>query len=201
MTFSRPLLVGGAIITLLSAVYATFHLGANQQSDSRINSSEINALRKGDMKKLIFAPQPLALVKTPFMDETKNNKFFSDYNGKYVLVNFWATWCVPCRHEMPSLDELQKELGSDTFEVITIATGHNQLPAIKNFFERAEITNLPILLDPNQDLAQEMSIFGLPSTVILDPSGREIARLRGDAEWSDENAFAIINALVASEGS
>jgi thiol-disulfide isomerase/thioredoxin len=102
---------------------------------------------------------------------------------------------------MPSLDELQKELGSDTFEVVTIATGHNHLPAIKNFFERAKITTLPILLDPNQDLAQEMSIFGLPSTVILDPSGREIARLRGDAEWSDGNAFAIISALVASEGS
>ena len=102
---------------------------------------------------------------------------------------------------MPLLDEIQKELGSDTFEVVTIATGHNHLPAIKKFFERAKITTLPILLDPNQDLAQEMSIFGLPSTVILDPSGREIARLRGDAEWSDGNAFAIISALVASEGS
>ena len=201
MTFSRPLLFGGAIIALLSAVYATFHLGANQQSNPTVNRSEINVLRKGDMKKLIFAPQPLALVKTPFIDETKNNKFFSDYKGKYVLVNFWATWCVPCRREMPSLDELQKELGSDTFEVVTIATGHNHLPAIKNFFKRVKITNLPILLDPNQDLAQEMSIFGLPSTVILDPSGREIARLRGDAEWSDGNAFAIISALVASEGS
>ena len=102
---------------------------------------------------------------------------------------------------MPSLNKLQADLGGDTFEVLTIATGHNPLPAIKTFFKQAEITDLPILLDPKQDLARKMSVFGLPSTIILDPQGREIARLRGDAEWADENAYAVIKTLIATLGS
>ena len=135
----------------------------------------------------------------PFLDENQSIKFFTDYNGKYLLVNFWATWCAPCRKEMPSLNKLQTKFGGDNFKVITIATGHNPIPAIKNFFKKEDITELPILLDPKQDLVKKMSIFGLPSTIILDPRGREIARLRGDAEWADENAFVIIKALIATE--
>lgn len=201
MTLPRPALIGGAIIALLIAVYATFQLGANQQTGEAVDTSEISALRQGDMKKLIFATAPAAPVTTTFTDEAQNAKSFADYKGKYVLVNFWATWCAPCRHEMPSLNKLQTELGGDTFEVVTIATGHNPLPAIKTFFNKAEITDLPILLDPKQDLARQMSVFGLPATIILDPQGREIARLRGDAEWADDNAYKIIRALISDQGS
>ncbi len=197
MTLPRPALFGGAIIAVLIAVYATFQLGANQQSGPSIDTSALSALREGDMKKLIFSSQPASAVTTPFTDEAQNTKSFADYKGKYVLVNFWATWCAPCRHEMPSLNKLQSELGGDRFEVITIATGHNPLPAIKAFFKKAQITDLPILLDPKQDLARKMSVFGLPATIILDPQGREIARLRGDAEWADDNAYTIIKALIA----
>ncbi|WGI21639.1 TlpA family protein disulfide reductase [Amylibacter sp. IMCC11727] len=201
MTLPRPALIGGAIIALLIAVYATFQLGANQQTVEPVDTSEINALRQGDMKKLIFASAPVAPVTTAFTDEAQTPKTFADYKGKYVLVNFWATWCAPCRKEMPSLNKLQRELGGDKFEVVTIATGHNPLPAIKTFFSQANITDLPILLDPKQDLARQMSVFGLPATVILDPQGREIARLRGDAEWADDNAYTIIKALIATQDS
>lgn len=201
MTLPRPVLFGGAIIAVLIAVYATFNSGANQQSGPTIDTSEISALRQGDMKKLIFASAPAAPVTTAFTDEEKNQKTFADFEGKYVLVNFWATWCAPCRHEMPSLNKLQADLGGENFEVVTIATGHNPVPAIRTFFSKAEITDLPILLDPKQDLARQMSVFGLPATIILDPQGREIARLRGDAEWADENAYAVINALISAKDS
>lgn len=196
MTLPRPALIGGAIIALLVAVYATFYAGANQQSGKTIDTTAVEAIRKGDMKKLIFTSTPASPVTTTFTDEAQKAKSFADYEGKYILVNFWATWCAPCRHEMLSLNKLQAELGGDRFEVVTIATGHNPLPAIKTFFKKALITDLPILLDPKQDLARKMSVFGLPTTIILDPQGREIARLRGDAEWADENAFGVINALI-----
>ena len=199
MTFFRVAVVCGGAIALLFAVYATFQLGANQQSEATVDTSHVSALRKGDMKKLIFASQPQNVVTLPFLDENQSIKFFTDYNGKYLLVNFWATWCAPCRKEMPSLNKLQTTFGGDNFKVITIATGHNPIPAIKNFFKKEDITELPILLDPKQDLVKKMSIFGLPSTIILDPNGREIARLRGDAEWADENAFVIIKALITTE--
>lgn len=95
------------------------------------------------------------------------------------------------------LDRLQAEFGGDAFEVVTVATGRNSVQGIKRFFEEVGVTNLPILLDQRQDLAQEMGVFGLPITVILDPEGREIARLRGDAEWDGESARAIVAALIS----
>ena len=136
MTLFRVAVVCGGAIALLFAVYATFQLGANQQSEATVDTSHVSALRKGDMKKLIFASQPQNVVTLPFLDENQSIKFFTDYNGKYLLVNFWATWCAPCRKEMPSLNKLQTKFGGDNFKVITIATGHNPIPAIKNFFKK-----------------------------------------------------------------
>ena len=95
------------------------------------------------------------------------------------------------------LDELQREFGGDDFEVLTIATGRNLLPAITRFFDEVGVTQLPILLDPKQQLAREMAVFGLPITLILNREGQEIARLRGDAEWDSDSAKAIIAALIA----
>ena len=116
-----------------------------------------------------------------------------------MVLNFWATWCAPCRKEMPSLDRLQTELGGDTFQVVTIATGRNTLPGITKFFEAADVTHLPILLDPKQKLSRSMGVLGLPITMIIDPEGREIARLRGDADWDTQSALAIISALIAPD--
>ena len=94
------------------------------------------------------------------------------------------------------LDALQKQFGGNDFEVLTIATGRNSPDAINRFFEEAGIQNLPRHQDPKQGLASQMGIFGLPITVLLDPEGQEIARLRGDADWSSDSAKAIVKALV-----
>jgi hypothetical protein len=98
---------------------------------------------------------------------------------------------------MPSLDALQGEFGGENFEVVTIAAGRNSLPAITRFFEEAGVAQLPILLDPKLELAREMAVLGLPITVILNPEGKEIARLRGDADWYSDSAREIIAALIS----
>ena len=121
----------------------------------------------------------------------------SDLKGKKVVLNFWATWCAPCRKEMPQLAELQEEFGGEDFEVLTLATGRNSPAGIKKFFADNGITNLPRHQDPKQAVAREMAVLGLPITVILDRDGKEIARLRGDAEWNSDSAKAIIAALIA----
>ena len=97
------------------------------------------------------------------------------------------------------LSALQAEFGGDDFEVVTIATGRNTPAGIKKFFEEANIDNLPIYQDPDQALASQMGIFGLPITVIMDPDGNEIARLRGDADWASNSAKSIIIELMAKE--
>ena len=123
----------------------------------------------------------------------------ADYAGQHVVLNFWATWCAPCREEMPSLQSLQQQLGGDTFQVVTLATGRNPPQAIQRFFDEEGISSLTQYRDINQQIAREMGIFGLPITVILDPSGQEIARLRGDAHWDSPEAIAVIEALIAGE--
>ena len=106
------------------------------------------------------------------------------------LVNFWATWCAPCRSEMPALDALARARGGADFEVITIATGRNSPEAIAAFRDEAGITDLPTFLDPKGALAAAMDVPGLPVTVLLDRDGNEVARLMGDADWNGPDARA-----------
>ncbi|MCH2096022.1 MAG: TlpA family protein disulfide reductase [Rhodobacteraceae bacterium] len=161
--------------------------------------SAANALRTGDMKKLTFHAAPKPVSAATFTDFAGSASLqLSDYRGKYVLLNFWATWCAPCRKEMPMLSELQADLGGDNFEVVTIATGRNPAPAMKKFFDEIGVENLPLHRDPKQALARDMAVFGLPITVILNPDGEEVARLRGDADWSSDAAKAILRALIAN---
>nr|WP_309503140.1 TlpA disulfide reductase family protein [uncultured Roseovarius sp.] len=151
----------------------------------------------GDMKKLQFHTAAKPVSTLAFTTDAGGEATLADYKGKYVLLNFWATWCAPCRKEMPMLSELQAEYGGENFEVLTLATGRNAVPAMKAFFAEIGVDNLPLHRDPKQQLAREMGVLGLPITVILDPEGREIARMQGDAEWDSASAKAMIAALTA----
>ena len=180
----------------LAVLYTGFALTANA---ALADMAQLEAMREGTMKKLLFSePAP---VSTEAFTHADGGEFtLSDFKGKHVLVNFWATWCAPCRKEMPMLSELQSEFGGDSFEVVTIATGRNDLAGIKRFLDEIEVDNLPLYLDPKQTLARDMAVLGLPITLILDPEGNEIARMRGDAEWNSESAKAIISALIGGAG-
>ncbi len=176
-----------------AVLYTALAVGANP---ALADIEAANALRDGDMKKLNFHSMPEPVTTEVFTSPDGTEHTLADWQGKHVVVNFWATWCAPCRKEMPGLDALQATLGGDDFEVVTIATGRNPLPAIQRFFEEEGIESLPVLLDPKQAVARDMAVLGLPITVILNPEGQEIARLRGDAEWNSESAFAVLGALL-----
>jgi len=174
-------------------LYMALALGAN---GALADMSQIAALRDGDMKKLNFHSDPQPVSQIPFTRHDGTTGTLADYQGKYVLLNFWATWCAPCRKEMPMLSDLQTELGGDAFEVVTLATGRNAPPAMKKFFDEIGVDNLPLHRDPQSAIAREMGVFGLPITVILTPEGQEIARLQGDAHWNSDSAKAILTALI-----
>lgn len=175
-------------------LYTALALGANAAA---ADTAALAALRDGDMRKLNFHEAPRPVPEITLLDAEDGERSLSEYLGRYVVLNFWATWCAPCRHEMPSLDRLEAEFGGDGFAVVPVATGRNSLAGIHRFFEEAEIAHLPILRDTRQELAREMGVLGLPVTVILNPEGQEIARLIGDAEWDSDSARAIVAALVA----
>ncbi len=161
--------------------------------------STFEALREGDMRKLNFHSEPKPASDETFVGEDGSEMTFGAYEGQFAVVNFWATWCAPCRAEMPQLSDLQDQLGSDEFSVVTIATGRNPRPAMERFFDEIEVDNLPLHADPRSTLARDMGVLGLPVTLILDPEGREIARLQGDAHWNSDSAIAIIEAIMAQE--
>ncbi|MDP7150097.1 MAG: TlpA disulfide reductase family protein [Paracoccaceae bacterium] len=157
----------------------------------------LEAMREGDMKKLIFsAPKPM--VETVFVGEDGQPMTLGAFRGQYTVLNFWATWCAPCRKEMPTLEALDKAFEGKGLDVVTIATGRNPAPAIDKFFTEIGVENLTKHLDPKQALARDMAVLGLPVTVVLDRDAREIARLTGDADWDAPEAIAILTALVES---
>jgi len=164
---------------------------------SRVETAQLGSLLEGSMKKLVFHPGPKPVSQASFVSEGGGTATLADYRGKIALVNFWATWCAPCRKEMPLLARLQTEFGGPDFEVVTIATGRNPPPAMKTFFDEIGVDNLPLNRDPDMSLAREMGVIGLPATLILDREGREIARMLGDAEWDSDSARALLRKLIA----
>lgn len=157
----------------------------------------LESLREGDMRKLTVHAEPQPVAEDGFGTGEGGEASLADYEGKVLLVNFWATWCAPCREEMPQLAELQEQLGGEDFEVLTIASGRNPKPAMKDFFEETGVNGvLPMHRDPTQGLARKMGVLGLPVSVLIDREGREVARLQGDADWSSESALAIVSELV-----
>ncbi|MCA1775309.1 MAG: TlpA family protein disulfide reductase [Loktanella sp.] len=157
----------------------------------------LSDLRTGDMKKLAVHSEPVASSDVAFTSEDGDEMTLADFGGKVVVLNMWATWCAPCREEMPHLSALQETMGGDAFEVVTVATGRNPRPAMETFFAEIGVDNLPLHTDLRQELSRSLGVLGLPVTLILDREGQEIARLQGDADWSSDSAMAIINAVIA----
>jgi thiol-disulfide isomerase/thioredoxin len=179
---------------VFAVLYTAFVLGANP---GRADVTSATALRGEAMKKLVFHAEPQALPEVEFLGLADEPLSLSAYRGKWLVLNFWATWCPPCRKEMPGLGRLQDELGGDRFAVVTVASGRNPVTGITNFMAEAGTSHLPVLRDPKSALAAQIGIMGLPVTLILDPEGREVARLIGDAEWDSDAAKAVVAALLA----
>lgn len=175
---------------LLAVLYTAVLLGANPAA---ADVPAAMALRDGDMKKLAATEPPMTLPDTTLIDMQDAPHSLADYRGKWVVLNFWATWCAPCRREMPSLGRLQAAMPD--IAVVPVATGRNDPAAIDRFFAEAGVTGLTVLRDPKSELARSIGVMALPVTLILNPEGQEVARLIGDAEWDSAAAQAVLKAM------
>lgn len=184
--------MGKQVRKLLAVLIMAFALGANGAIPAAADPA---ALRDGDMKKLALHSEPVAVPEAALLTLDDAPASLADHRGKWVVVNFWATWCAPCRKEMPSLDALQAALPD--LVVLPVATGRNAPEGIARFWEEAGITHLVSLRDPKSDLSRQMGVMGLPVTVILNPEGQEVGRLIGDADWASDSAKAVLAALMA----
>lgn len=159
----------------------------------------IEAAKGQALKALAVHAAPKALPEVAF--EGPEGKLGLDqYRGQYVLLNFWAVWCAPCREEMATLSALEDEFGGEDFAVVTLASGPNAVPAVQKFFGEIGVDNLPLYRDPRSELARGAGVFGLPVTLVLDREGRELARLVGPADWHSDAAREMVRGLISAEG-
>lgn len=192
----KPLIfTAAALIGLAGGLYLALGQGESPAVPAR-DFTALEEMRSGDMLKLQFGMNRGSDV--AFMSEDGEEMTLAAFEGQHVVLNFWATWCAPCRKEMPHLSELQAEFGGDDFQVVTVATGVNQRPAMQRFLAEIGVDNLPLHTDGNSALARDMGVVGLPVTLILDPEGFEIARLIGDADWASDTAKEILKTLIES---
>ncbi|MGF1649392.1 MAG: TlpA disulfide reductase family protein [Hyphomicrobiaceae bacterium] len=156
-----------------------------------------NPLSVGDMAMFVFR-DPVDLDPVTFNGEDGQELDFSAWRGRVVLVNLWATWCAPCRHEMPDLDRLQKTLGSADFEVVAISVDRGTPDKPRAFLEEIGATSLKLYHDPSSRIGARLKVIGLPATLLLDRNGREVGRLIGPAKWDSPDAIRLIEAAVSS---
>lgn len=155
-----------------------------------------NPLSQGHVAAFVFRNAPEELPAATFQDGTGKERTLADWKGKVVLLNLWATWCLPCRKEMPSLDRLQKQMGSDKFEVVAISVDRKGLDASRKFLDETQVQKLALYVDPTARMTSTLKVIGLPATLLLDGEGREIGRLLGPAEWDSEDAQRLIRAVM-----
>lgn len=155
-----------------------------------------NPLSRGDMAAFVFHKAPQAVPEVTFEDAAGKTRSLADWRGKVVLVNLWATWCLPCRKEMPALARLQKELGSDKFEVVAVSVDRTGVPGAEKFLKENGAAGLAVYADAGARMAASLRAAGLPATLLLDRDGKEIGRLLGPAEWDGEDAKRLIRAAL-----
>ncbi|MBI3434518.1 MAG: TlpA family protein disulfide reductase [Proteobacteria bacterium] len=143
-------------------------------------------------------PKPVNAV--TFTDGQGRPLTLEDFRGKVVLVNIWATWCGPCRHEMPSLDRLQASLGGAAFGVVALSIDRSGIEVVRKFYAENGIRNLALYVDSSGRAARELGAVGVPATLLIDREGRELGRMVGPAEWDDPAMLAFLRRVVA-EGS
>jgi thiol-disulfide isomerase/thioredoxin len=166
-------------------------------------AKRIAPLAQGEVAALTMASQPLKLPDLAFEDADGKPKKLSDWQGKTVLVNLWATWCVPCRKEMPALEGLQSKLKGPNFEVVAVNIDTRDPDKPRAFLKDANLTELGYFSDQKakvfQDLKSIGRALGMPTSVLVDAKGCEIATIAGPAQWDSDDAVKLIRAAIAPQ--
>ena len=144
------------------------------------------ALEKPDIKNLILLKNPKAYEDIIFKDINQKNVNLADFKGKLIILNFWATWCAPCKEEMPSLDYLQSNSEFDNLKIFPINIGQEDPSKSELFFQELDIQNLDIYYDSTITLAKKFTLRGVPTSILFNKEGKEFARIIGSIDFNDE---------------
>src|SRR6516225_4592048 len=150
-------------------------------------------------KNFVFVSKPTPVPEINFDDAEGQARKLSDFKGKVLLVNIWATWCGPCRTEMPALDRLQARLGGSDFEVIPVSIDRGGMEAIRKFYSETGVRNLAIYIDSSGQVLRQMRALGLPTTLLIDRGGQEIGRVIGPVEWDAPDIAEFLSSFIQNK--
>jgi thiol-disulfide isomerase/thioredoxin len=201
------ILAGGVagVLVGLAGVYGFSTLTGNAGGDATCRpavelAKKLAPLARGEVAAVNVAKSPLKVPDLAFQDASGKPLTLANWRGRTVLLNLWATWCVPCRKEMPALDALQQKLGSPDFQVVAVNIDTRDPDKPKAFLKELGIDKLAYYTDPTaktfQDLKAVGRAFGMPTTLLVDRQGCEIGTIAGPAEWASEDAVKLIQAAL-----
>ncbi|MBE7732781.1 TlpA family protein disulfide reductase [Devosia faecipullorum] len=207
-SWQLPVVIGVAGLGV--AIAAWFYLGNAAEASScpvqSMPAQVIDAAAKGELAALNGTGEGRGYADMAFKDASGKEMTIADFAGKALLVNFWASWCVPCREEMPALDAIATQYNSERFMVlpINLDIGAGGLEKAQSFLSDGQFQNLPLYADNSfaafERLKREAVAVGLPATLLLDPEGCELAVLQGPAEWHSDDGKAVVEALIGLRG-
>jgi thiol-disulfide isomerase/thioredoxin len=194
-----------AVIAGFGAVYVSLAPPVHEETLGKVsttpsttpaNGNSLKAYAKGKMVTFVAKAAPEAVPEIAFEDATGKSRSLAEWRGKVVLLNVWATWCAPCRREMPALDRLKQAMGGADFDVVALSTDHDGVTKAKAFLDEIKVTGLEPLADPTSKSNAQLKIIGMPTTLLIDRQGREVGRLTGPAEWDSDDAKRLIEAVI-----
>jgi thiol-disulfide isomerase/thioredoxin len=198
--------VGGiaGIAVALAAVYGIGALKRNAAdaacTDAAQLAERLAPLARGEVAAFTVADGSLRLPNLAFRDASGTERHLADWRGRTVLLNLWATWCVPCRKEMPALDALEGKLGGPAFEVVAVNIDTRGADKPRAWLKEVGIGRLGYYADPSAKVFQDLKMMGraagMPTTLLVDPAGCEIGTIAGPAEWSSEDAVRLVTAAL-----
>ncbi|CAN7386502.1 TlpA disulfide reductase family protein [Pararhizobium sp. LjRoot235] len=154
----------------------------------------------GPLQSFVLHETPAPVPELQFTDGEGEPLSLAGFRGKVVLLNVWATWCLPCRKEMPTLDRLQAALGGSAFEVVALSIDRGGADAVRKFYAEIGIRHLAIHVDTSSQVGFALATAGLPTTLLIDAEGRELGRLIGPAEWDAPDMVAFLKSIIDKEG-
>ncbi|MEP3277854.1 MAG: redoxin family protein [Stappiaceae bacterium] len=193
------------LLTGFAAIYVIGAPAGNGGTQLACSAGEksraaVKTLATGEVAAFLPASKPVNVTELSFKDGDGKQITMADFKGRTILLNLWATWCAPCRHEMPALNALQKEMGDDSFEVVAVNIDKGETGKPQAFLDEVSATDLRYWADPSMKilaaLRKKGRATGLPTTMLIDGEGCEIGVLYGPAEWASDDAKSLIKAAM-----